>query len=39
MKEAFKLSKTDRKASDEKYAEADKLMNKISAIEEQLMEK
>ena len=38
MKEAFELSKVDRKASDEKYAAADKLMDKISAIEEQMVE-
>lgn len=38
MKEAFILSKTDRKASDSKYAEADKLMEKITAIEEQMLE-
>ncbi len=38
MKEAFELSKVNRKASDEKYAEADKLMDKIAAIEEQMVE-
>lgn len=32
MKEAFTLSKTDRAASDKKYAEADQLMNKIEAL-------
>ncbi len=38
MKEAFELSKVNRKASDQKYAEADKLMDKISAIEAQMVE-
>lgn len=38
LKEAFELSKINRKASDEKYAEADKLMDKIQAIEEQIVQ-
>jgi hypothetical protein len=38
MKEAFELSKVNRKASDQKYAEADKLMDKISAIGAQMVE-
>jgi len=33
MSEAFDLSKTDRKASDAKYAEADKIMKEIEALE------
>ena len=32
MKDAFNLSKTDRTASDAKYAEADQIMKKIEAI-------
>jgi hypothetical protein len=32
MKEAFNLSKTDRTASDAKYAEADKIMKQIEAV-------
>lgn len=32
MKEAFNLSKTDRTASDAKYAEADQIMKKLEAI-------
>lgn len=31
--EAFILSKTDRKAGDAKYAEAERLMNEIEALE------
>lgn len=33
MKEAFKLSRTDRKGSDKKYAEADAIMQKIEELE------
>lgn len=33
MKEAFDLSKTNRKASDEKYAEADEIQKKLEALE------
>jgi len=33
MSEAFDLSKTDRKASDAKYAEADKIMKEIEELE------
>lgn len=32
MKQAFDLSKTDRVASDRKYAEADELMRKIEGL-------
>lgn len=32
MKDAFTLSKSDRTASDQKYAEADKIMNQIEAL-------
>lgn len=32
MKEAFDLSKTNRSASDTKYAEADEVQKKIEAI-------
>ena len=32
MKEAFDLSKTNRKASDEKYAAADEIQKKIDAL-------
>jgi len=32
MKEAFDLSKTNRKASDDKYAEADEIQKKIAAL-------
>ncbi len=32
MQEAFNLSRTDRKASDLKYAEADQLMKKIESL-------
>jgi hypothetical protein len=32
MKESFDLSKINRKASDEKYAEADKIMKKIEKL-------
>jgi hypothetical protein len=32
MKEAFNLSKTDRTASDAKYAEADKIMKQLEAV-------
>ena len=31
--EAFKLSRTDRKGSDKKYAEADALMQKIQQLD------
>lgn len=34
MKEAFELSKTDRKASDLKHAEADRIMKEIEALQE-----
>lgn len=33
MKEAFELSKTNRKASDEKYAKADEIQKKIEALD------
>ena len=33
MKEAFELSKTNRKASDEKYAQADEVQKKLEALE------
>ena len=33
MKEAFDLSKTDRRASDAKYAEADELIKKIELLQ------
>jgi hypothetical protein len=33
MKEAYQLSHTNRKESDAKYAEADKLANEIEALE------
>lgn len=33
MKEAFDLSKTNRSASDGKYAEADKIQKKIEALD------
>lgn len=32
MKEAFDLSKSDRKASDTKYAEADAVLKEIDAL-------
>jgi len=32
MKESFELSKINRKASDEKYAEADEIMKKIEKL-------
>ncbi|NKI32068.1 Lacal_2735 family protein [Croceivirga thetidis] len=32
MKEAFDLSKINRSASDEKYAEADKIQKKIESL-------
>lgn len=32
MKEAFDLSKTNRSASDEKYAEADKIQKQIETL-------
>jgi predicted transcriptional regulator YdeE len=32
MKEAFDLSKTNRKASDEKYAAADEIQKKMDAL-------
>ena len=32
MKEAFLLSKSNRSASDDKYAEADKIMKKIESL-------
>jgi len=32
MKESFDLSKINRKASDEKYAEADKIMKEIEKL-------
>lgn len=34
MEEAFNLSKTDRKASDAKTAEADDILKKIDALKE-----
>lgn len=33
MKDAFDLSKTNRSASDEKYAEADKIQKQIESIQ------
>ncbi len=33
MKEAYRLSRTDRKGSDKKYAEADDLMKRIEELE------
>lgn len=33
LNEAFELSKTDRKASDEKHAEADRIMKEIEALQ------
>jgi hypothetical protein len=33
MKEAYNLSRTDRKGSDKKYAEADALMDRIHELE------
>ena len=33
MEEAYRISRTDRKASDKKYAEADALMQRIHEIE------
>lgn len=35
LKKAFELSKTDRKSSDQFYAEADRLMDKIEALEKE----
>jgi len=32
MEEAYKLSTINRKLSDEKYAEADKVLNRIKAL-------
>ena len=32
MKEAFELSKSNRSASDDKYAEADRIMKKIETL-------
>lgn len=32
MEEAYMLSRTNRKASDEKYAEADAVMSKLEAL-------
>ncbi len=32
MKEAFDLSKSNRKASDDKYAQADEIQKKIEAL-------
>ncbi len=32
MEEAFRLSKTDRKSSDQKYAEAEEIQKKIEAL-------
>lgn len=32
MKEAFELSKSNRSASDDKYAEADRIMKKIESL-------
>jgi hypothetical protein len=37
MKEAFQVSKIDRKRSDQIYAEADALMEKISGLESEAM--
>ena len=34
MKEAFELSKVNRTASDDKYAEADIIQKKISALDQ-----
>ena len=33
MKEAYQLSRSDRKGSDKKYAEADAIMQRIQEIE------
>ena len=33
MEEAYRISRTDRKASDKKYAEADAVMQRIHEIE------
>ncbi len=33
LKEAFRLSKIDRMASDQKYSEANEIMKKIEALE------
>ena len=33
MKEAYQLSRTDRKGSDKKYAEADAIMQRIHELE------
>ncbi len=33
MKEAYRLSRTDRKGSDKKYAEADSIMQRIHELE------
>ena len=33
MKEAYRLSRSDRKGSDKKYAEADAIMQRIQEIE------
>ncbi|GGD94737.1 Lacal_2735 family protein [Maribacter cobaltidurans] len=33
MKEAFELSKSNRRASDEKYAEADELQKRMDALD------
>lgn len=33
QEEAFRLSKTDRKASDAKYFEADQILKKIEALQ------
>lgn len=33
MKEAYQLSRSDRKGSDKKYAEADAIMQKIQKID------
>ncbi len=35
LKKAFDLSKTDRKSSDQFYAEADRLMDRIEALEKE----
>lgn len=35
MKQAFELSKTDRKASDEKYAEAEEIIKKIEDLSDE----
>ncbi|WP_290476078.1 MULTISPECIES: Lacal_2735 family protein [unclassified Leeuwenhoekiella] len=32
MKEAFELSKSNRSASDDKYAEADRILKKIESL-------